>query len=75
VLDWMPSLLVHLDEATYEALNQVVAKSHRAEFVRVAIREAIRRREYADMRLAYSKQPDLASEADSWSGCEKFEEK
>ena len=71
----MPSILVQLDDATYEALNQVApaAKRKRTEFIRAAVKEAIRKRVSADMREAYRKQPDSASESDSWSNCEKFE--
>jgi hypothetical protein len=49
------------------------AKRKRTEFIRTAVKEAIRKRQYADMREAYRKQPDSASEADSWADCEKFE--
>jgi predicted transcriptional regulator len=71
----MPSILVQLDDATYRALNQIApaAKRKRTEFIRTAVKDAIRKREYADMRAAYGKQPDSVSEADSWSNCEKFE--
>jgi predicted transcriptional regulator len=71
----MPSILVQLDDATFRSLSHVApaAKRKRTEFIRAAIKEAIRKREYADMREAYRKQPDSASEADSWSNCEKFE--
>ena len=63
----MPSILVHLDDATYQALNHLApaAKRKRTEFIRTAVKEAIRKREYADMREAYRKKPDSASEADS----------
>ena len=47
------------------------AKRKRAEFIPAAITEALRKREYADMRAAYRRQPDSASESDSWSNCEK----
>ena len=72
----MRSILVQLDDATYKALNHVApaaAKRKRTEFIRTAVKEAIRKREYAGMREAYRKQPDSPSEADSWSNCEKFE--
>jgi metal-responsive CopG/Arc/MetJ family transcriptional regulator len=70
----MPSVLVQLDDATYKALNQVVAPANRkrTEFIRAAVKEAIRRRVNADMQKAYRNQPDLASDSDSWSNCEKF---
>jgi predicted transcriptional regulator len=71
----MPSILVQLDDATYKALNHVApaARRKRTEFIRAAIKEAIRQRVYGDMREAYGRQPDSASEAESWSNCEKFE--
>ena len=71
----MPSILVQLDDATYKALNQMApaAKRKRTEFIRAALKEAIRKREYAGMREAYRQQPDSGSESDSWSNCEKFE--
>jgi predicted transcriptional regulator len=71
----MRSILVQLDDATFKALNQVApaAKRQRTEFIRSAVKEAIRRRACADMREAYRKQPDTAAEPDSWSNCEKFE--
>jgi predicted transcriptional regulator len=71
----MPSILVQLDDVTYKALNMVApaAKRKRMEFIRAALKEAIRKREYADMREAYRKQPDSAAESDDWSNCEKFE--
>jgi predicted transcriptional regulator len=71
----MPSILVHFDDATYKALNQMApaANRKRTEFIRAAVKEAIRKRAYAEMREAYRKQPDSAAESDSWSNCEKFE--
>jgi hypothetical protein len=51
------------------------ARVKRTEFIRTAFEEAIRKREYADIREAYRKQPDAASDCDSWSNCEKFEER
>jgi hypothetical protein len=70
----VPSILIQLDDATYRQLNQVApsARRQRAEFVRRAVKEALRRHEYAHMREAYRKQPDAAAEADDWSNCEEF---
>jgi hypothetical protein len=66
---YMKSLLVHLDEPTYRALNRAApaAKRQRAEFVRAAIRKAIRETEEARTRQAYLEQPDSETEADDWS--------
>ena len=71
----MPSVLIHLDDATYRTLNRVAppAKRQRTEFVRQAIREAIRQREFAHMREAYLKQPDSDIEGDDWTNWERFE--
>jgi hypothetical protein len=71
----VPSVLIQLDEPTFQALNQIApaAKRQRAEFIRQAIRAEIRKREFARMREAYRKHPD--SEApDDWSNCEEFRE-
>jgi metal-responsive CopG/Arc/MetJ family transcriptional regulator len=70
----MKSLLVQLDEQTLDALNRIAApgKRQRSEFVRQAIRRAVRRAEFAAMRDAYHKQPDSADEADDWSTAEQY---
>ncbi len=71
----MPSVLIHLDDATYRTLNKVAPpdKRQRTEFVRQAIREAIRQREFARMREAYVKQPDSKPQRDDWTNWEPFE--
>jgi predicted transcriptional regulator len=71
----MPSILIELDDATYKALDRVApaANRKRTQFVRDAVKAAIRKQEYAKMREAYRKQPDSVAEADDWSNCEKFE--
>jgi len=71
----VPSILVQLDAATYRALNEVApaAKRQRTEFIRRAVKEAIRKQEYARIREAYRKQPDSAAEADDWSTSEEFD--
>jgi metal-responsive CopG/Arc/MetJ family transcriptional regulator len=65
----MKSLLVQIDEPTYRALNRIApaAKRQRAEFVRLAIRKAIREAEEERTRMAYLKDPDSAQDADDWS--------
>jgi metal-responsive CopG/Arc/MetJ family transcriptional regulator len=70
----MKSLLVQLDEPTYRALNRVApaAKRQRAEFVRAAIRRAIRETEEERTRRAYTEQPDSEAEADDWSSAEAW---
>jgi len=69
----MKSLLVQIDEPTYRALNRIApaAKRQRAEFVRSAIRKAIREIEEERTRLAYLKQPD-SEQADDWSNAEEW---
>lgn len=70
----MKPLLVQLDEQTFADLNRVAApdKRQRSEFIRQAIRKAIREAEFKAMREAYSKQPDTAAEADDWSTAEEY---
>jgi metal-responsive CopG/Arc/MetJ family transcriptional regulator len=70
----MKSLLLQIDDATLRALDRVapVAKRQRAEFVRAAIRKAIREAEEERTRLAYLAQPDSAAEADDWSQAEEW---
>ena len=65
----MKSLLVQIDEPTYRALNRIApaAKRQRAEFVRLAIRKAIREVEEERTRQAYLKEPDSEQEADDWA--------
>jgi len=65
---------VQLDEPTYRALNRVApaAKRQGAEFVRSAIRKAIRETEEERTRRAYLEQPDTEAEADDWSSAEKW---
>ncbi len=69
----MASILIHLDPPTMAALDRVAAKRKRAEFIREAIRKAIREAEYEVMRRAYEKQPDSAADADDWSNAEAYE--
>ena len=70
----MKSVLIQLDEQTLLALNRVAApgKRKRSEFIRQAIRKAVRNAEYRAMRDAYRRQPDSALEADDWSLPEEF---
>jgi metal-responsive CopG/Arc/MetJ family transcriptional regulator len=70
----MKSLLVQLDEPTYRALNRIApaAKRQRAEFVRFAIRRAIRETEEQRTRRAYLAQPDSEAEAADWSTAEEW---
>ncbi len=70
----MKALLVQLDEQTLAALNRVAppGKRQRSEFVRQAIRKAIRQAEYRAMREAYRKNPDSALDADDWSAAETY---
>jgi hypothetical protein len=70
----MKSVLIQLDEVTYRALNRVApaAQRQRAEFVRRALRKAIREAEEARTRLAYLRQPDSEAEADDWSSAEEW---
>jgi metal-responsive CopG/Arc/MetJ family transcriptional regulator len=44
----MPSILIQVDESLLRSLNKVApaAKRQRAEFIRQAVRDTIRKREY-----------------------------
>jgi hypothetical protein len=70
----MPSILIQLDESTLSALNKIApaAKRQRAEFIRSAVKDAIRKREYEQIWEAYLRQPDSAAEADDWSSAEEW---
>jgi metal-responsive CopG/Arc/MetJ family transcriptional regulator len=63
-----------VDEHTLAALNRIASpgKRKRADFVRRAIRKAIRRVEYRAMREPYRKQPDFLFDAEDWSTPEEF---
>jgi metal-responsive CopG/Arc/MetJ family transcriptional regulator len=71
----MKALLIQLDEPTLTALNRVAApgKRKRSEFIRQAIRKAIRQAEYRAMREAYSRKPDTPDTFDDWSTAEEYE--
>jgi metal-responsive CopG/Arc/MetJ family transcriptional regulator len=70
----MKSLLVQLDEQTLAALNRVASpgQRQRSEFIRQAIRRAVRQAEYRAMREAYRKLPDTAAGVDDWSIAEEW---
>ena len=74
ILEGLCLILVQLDEPTFRALNRIApaAKRQRAEFVRSAIRKAIRETEEERTRQAYREQPDSESEADDWSSAEEW---
>ena len=73
----MKSLLVQLDDPTFKALNRVApaAKRLRAEFVRSAIRNAIRETEEKRTRQAYLVQPDAEAEAADWADADEWKPK
>jgi predicted transcriptional regulator len=70
----MKSVLIELDDPTYAALNEVApaAKRLRAQFIREAIRKAVREAEEERIRIAYLAQPDSEAEADDWSTAEDY---
>jgi metal-responsive CopG/Arc/MetJ family transcriptional regulator len=70
----MPSILIQLDEPLLRSLNKVApaAKRQRAEFIRQAVRDAVRKREYEAIREAYLRQPDSADDADDWSNADEW---
>ena len=70
----MPSILIQLDEPTLRSLNRIApaAKRQRAEFIRQAVKDAIRKRENEQIREAYLRQPDSPAEADDWASAEEW---
>ena len=70
----MKALLVHLDDSTFQGLARVApaANRRRSQFVREAIRRAVREAEYGRMREAYLAKPDSESEADDWRTAEEY---
>jgi len=70
----MKSLLIQLDDQTLRALDRIAParKRQRSEFIRTAIKRAIRKAEYEAMKKAYQRKPDSESEADDWSNAEEF---
>jgi len=69
----MKSVLIDLDESTYAALNHIAPiKRLRAQFIRDAIRKAVRDVEYETIHQAYLAQPDSEAEADDWSTVEEY---
>jgi predicted transcriptional regulator len=70
----MPSILVQLDDSTIKSLDRIAppAKRQRAEFIRQAVKDAIRKREYEQIREAYLRQPDSTADADDWSSAEEW---
>ncbi len=70
----MKSILVQLDEPTLQALNRIAPARdrRRSEFIREAIRRAVRASEYAAMRKAYRAQPEPGQDADDWANAGPF---
>jgi predicted transcriptional regulator len=70
----MKSLLIQLDDPTYSALERIApsAQRKRAQFIRAAIRRAIRETEEEHTRLAYLAHPDSAADADDWATAEEW---
>jgi hypothetical protein len=70
----MKTVLIQLDEPTFAALNRVAnpVNRKRSEFIRRAIKAAIRQAEFDSIREGYRKKPDSAADADDWSNPEDF---
>jgi predicted transcriptional regulator len=70
----MKSLLIQLDDVTIKALDRIAPakKRQRSEFIRAAIKRAIRKAEFEAIKKAYQRQPDTEAEADDWSSAEEF---
>jgi metal-responsive CopG/Arc/MetJ family transcriptional regulator len=71
----MPSILIQIDDALLKSLDRVApaAKRQRAEFIRQAVKDAIRKREYEAIREAYARQPDSPQDADDWANAGEWE--
>jgi len=71
----MASILIQLDDATLKSLDRIApaAKRQRAEFIRRAVKDAIRKSEYEQIREAYLRQPDSAADADDWANAEDWQ--
>jgi hypothetical protein len=56
------------------SLNKIApaAIRKRAEFIRQAVKEVIRKRKFELMREAYLRKPDSAADADDWSSAEEW---
>ena len=67
----MPFILIQLDDLILKSLDKVApaAKRQRIEFIRQAVKGAIRDREYEQIREAYLRQPD----SDDWSSAEDWD--
>jgi hypothetical protein len=69
----MKSIRLHLDELTCAALKYVApVRRLRAQFIREAIRKAVRDVEYERIRQGYLAQPDSEAEADDWATAEEY---
>ena len=72
----MPQILIHFAEETLKAIDRIApaAKRKRADFIRLAVKDAIFRNETERMREAYRLQPDTAEGSEIWELPEKWEE-
>ena len=72
----MPQVLVNFDTATLQAIERILpaTKRRRAEFIRAAVKDAIRKYEYERMTEAYRRQPDTVADADDWTNAERWNE-
>ena len=71
---YVKSVLIQLDDATLKALDRIAParKRQRSEFVRNALKRAIREAEFAAMKSAYERAPDSEGEAEDWSDAGEF---
>jgi len=70
----MRPILIQLDQATFDEVARIAGaqKRSKSDFVRQAIRRAIRDAEYAAMRRAYERRPDTEAEMDNWAEPEEY---
>ncbi|MEO8049013.1 MAG: hypothetical protein ABI833_01240 [Acidobacteriota bacterium] len=61
-------MILRIGERTFQSLNRIAPTTRqRVDFVRTAIRKAIREAEDLRTRNTYLAQPDSATDADEWS--------
>jgi metal-responsive CopG/Arc/MetJ family transcriptional regulator len=70
----MPTISIQFDEPLLRSLNKIApaAKRQRAEFIRQAVKDAIRKSEHEAIREAYLRQPDSPDDPDDWSNAEEW---
>ena len=68
----MAQIWKEFDPANLASIDRIAPERQRAEFIQLAVKEAICRREYDRIREGYLRQPDTPADADSWSSAEEW---